>query len=111
MSTTSDARNLQPYSIATETTEFTPFWLVRHMKINNKSKFAMNIFHQTRRRITLIIGLLEQFADEQRTKSENRNFIFRSSNFPCGHLLFDGDRLLCEYSVIVCESSFIYDGK
>jgi len=27
---------------------------LRHMKINNKSKVAMNIFHQARRRIALI---------------------------------------------------------
>jgi len=33
------------------------------MKINNKSKVAMNIFHQARRRIALIAGLLGQFAD------------------------------------------------
>ena len=36
---------------------------VRHMKINNKSKVAMNIFHQARRRIALIARLLGQFAD------------------------------------------------
>jgi len=35
----------------------------RHMKINNKSEVAMNIFHQARRRIALIAGLLGQFAD------------------------------------------------
>jgi len=35
----------------------------RHMKINNKSKVAMNIFHQARRRIALIARLLGQFAD------------------------------------------------
>jgi len=34
----------------------------RHMKINNRSKVAMNIFHQARRRIALIAGLLGQFA-------------------------------------------------
>jgi len=38
------------------------------MKINNKSKVVMNIFHQARRRIALIAGLLGQFADEQRTQ-------------------------------------------
>jgi len=38
-------------------------FILRHMKINNKSKVAMNIFHQARRRIALIAGLLEQFAD------------------------------------------------
>ena len=37
--------------------------LIRHTKINNKSKVAMNIFHQARRRIALIAGLLGQFAD------------------------------------------------
>ena len=37
--------------------------LFRHMKINNKSKVAMNIFHQARRRIALIARLLGQFAD------------------------------------------------
>ena len=37
--------------------------LVRHMKINNKSKVAMNIFHQAKRRIALIASLLGQFAD------------------------------------------------
>jgi len=36
---------------------------IRHMKINNRSKVAMNIFHQARRRIALIAGLLDQFAD------------------------------------------------
>jgi len=36
---------------------------IRHMKINNRSKVAMNIFHQARRRIALIAGLLGQFAD------------------------------------------------
>jgi len=38
------------------------------MKINNKSKVAMNIFHQARRQIALIVRLLGQLADEQRTK-------------------------------------------
>jgi len=33
------------------------------MKINNKSKVAMDIFHQARRRIALIASLLGQFAD------------------------------------------------
>jgi len=33
------------------------------MKINNRSKVAMNIFHQARRRIALIADLLGQFAD------------------------------------------------
>jgi len=73
------------------------------MKINNKSKVAMAIFHQARRQIALIAVLLGQFADKQRTKSDapksecpnftfgNTNvllgaFIFCSSNFPCGHL-------------------------
>jgi len=36
--------------------------LLRHMKINNKSKVAMDIFHQARRQIALIAGLLGQFA-------------------------------------------------
>jgi hypothetical protein len=48
------------------------------MKINNKSKVAMNIFHQARRRIALIVGLSGQFADEQ--ISESPNFTFGSSN-------------------------------
>jgi hypothetical protein len=38
------------------------------MKMNNNSKVAMDIFHQVRRRIALIAGLLGQFADEQRTQ-------------------------------------------
>ena len=71
------------------------------MKINNKSKVTMNIFHQARRRIALIAGLLGQFADEQRTKSESTNFIFGFSNF---HTV---------QSMILCESlkqtSQIYD--
>jgi len=33
------------------------------MKINNKSKVAMDIFHQAKRRIALIACLLGQFAD------------------------------------------------
>jgi len=33
------------------------------MKINNKSKVAMDIFHQARRQIDLIAGLLGQFAN------------------------------------------------
>jgi len=33
------------------------------MKENNKSKFAMNIFHQARKQIALIAGLLGQFAE------------------------------------------------
>jgi hypothetical protein len=37
--------------------------LIRHMKENNKSKFAMNIFHQARKQIALIAGLLGQSAD------------------------------------------------
>ena len=36
---------------------------IRHMKINNKSKVAMNIFHQARRRIALIVGLLGRFSE------------------------------------------------
>ena len=51
---------------------------LRHMKINNRSKVAMNIFHQAMRRIALIADLLGQFADEQ--ISESPNFIFGSSN-------------------------------
>ena len=62
------------------------------MKINNKSKVAMNIFHQARRRIALIEGLLWQFADEQRTKSDAPNFIFGQQNF---HTV---------QSMILCES-------
>jgi hypothetical protein len=38
------------------------------MKINNKSKVVMDIFHQARRQIALIAGLLGQFVDEQRTQ-------------------------------------------
>jgi hypothetical protein len=34
------------------------------MKINNKSEVAMIIFHQARRQIALIVGLLGQFGDE-----------------------------------------------
>jgi hypothetical protein len=33
------------------------------MKENNKSKVAMIIFHQARRQIALIAGLLGHFAD------------------------------------------------
>jgi hypothetical protein len=33
------------------------------MKINYKSKVAMYIFHQARRQIVLIAGLLGQFAE------------------------------------------------
>jgi hypothetical protein len=33
------------------------------MKINNKSKGVVDIFHQARRQIALIVGLLGQFAD------------------------------------------------
>jgi len=42
---------------------FRDFVELMHMKINNRSKVAMNIFHQARRRIALIAGLLGQFAD------------------------------------------------
>ena len=35
----------------------------RHMKINNKSKIAMDIFYQARRQIAIIVGLLWYFAD------------------------------------------------
>jgi len=38
------------------------------MKINNRSKVAMDILHQARRQIALIAGLLGQFVDEQRTQ-------------------------------------------
>jgi hypothetical protein len=38
------------------------------MKINNKSKVVMDIFHQARSQIALIAGLLGQFVDEQRTQ-------------------------------------------
>ena len=38
------------------------------MKENNKSKFAMNIFHQARKQIDLIAGLLGQSADKQWTQ-------------------------------------------
>jgi len=33
------------------------------MKINNKSKVAMNIFYQARRRIAIIASLSGQFVD------------------------------------------------
>ena len=46
------------------------------MKINNKSKIAMNIFHQARRRIALIAGLLVQFAD---VSSEPKSMIWCES--------------------------------
>jgi len=44
-------------------TEFIVLKVLRHMKENNKSKFAMNIFHQARNQIALIAGLLGQSAD------------------------------------------------
>ena len=62
------------------------------MKINNKSKVAMNIFHQAMRRIALIAGLLGQFAD---VSSEPKSMIWCES-------LTQEER---------SESSFIYDGK
>ncbi|WP_139209551.1 hypothetical protein [Clostridium uliginosum] len=34
-----------------------PFVILKRMKINNKSKVAMDIFHQARRRIAIISGL------------------------------------------------------
>jgi hypothetical protein len=37
------------------------------MKINNKFKVAMDIFHQARRQSAIIASLLWYFADEQRT--------------------------------------------
>lgn len=37
--------------------------LIRHMKINNKSKTAMTIFHQARKLSVIIAGLLWHFAD------------------------------------------------
>ena len=46
------------------------------MKINNKSKVAMNIFHQARRRIALIAGLLGEFAD---VSSEPKSMIWCES--------------------------------
>jgi len=58
------------------------------MKENNKSKFAMNIFHQARKHIALIAGLLGQYADKQWTQI-------------C-------DLVWIAYSASVCESSFLW---
>jgi len=52
----------------------------------------MNIFHQARRRIALVAGLLGQFVDEQRTKSDAPNLAFGQQNF---HTV---------QSMILCES-------
>jgi len=50
-------------------------------------------FHHTKRQIALIAGLLGQFADEQRTKSdapksEYPNFTFGNMNFLLGAFIF-----------------------
>ncbi|OOM79911.1 hypothetical protein [Clostridium sp. BL-8] len=36
---------------------------IRHMKINNESKIAMDIFHQGRKQNAIIAGLLGHFVD------------------------------------------------